>query len=144
MAVSGGFDPVHVGHIRFLKAARKLGDELVILLNNDNWVHDKKGYVFMPEEDRKVILESLRFVDRVVISRHKKNDKDRTVSRELAALKPTAAFFANAGDAQKLPPVEDAACKRLGIKPVFLDVGEKRHSSSVLAKEVAKKLRGKA
>jgi cytidyltransferase-like protein len=47
VAVSGGFDPIYVGHIRLLQAAKKLGDKLVVILNNDNWLKKKKGYVFI-------------------------------------------------------------------------------------------------
>ncbi|RJQ34735.1 hypothetical protein C4556_01960 [Candidatus Parcubacteria bacterium] len=53
VAVSGGFDPLHIGHVRMFKAARKLGDKLVVILNNDNWLKGKKKYAFMPKDDRK-------------------------------------------------------------------------------------------
>ena len=52
VAVSGGFDPVHIGHIRMFEDARKLGDYLVVILNNDNWLIDKKGFSFLEEEER--------------------------------------------------------------------------------------------
>ena len=63
VAVSGGFDPVHVAHIRMFKEARKLGDKLVVINNNDNWLKKKKGYAFMSQEDRKEILLSFECVD---------------------------------------------------------------------------------
>ena len=69
--MSGGFDPIHVGHVRMFQEAKKLGDELVVILNNDNWLKKKKGYAFMPEEERKEVIEGLRPVDRVIISGHK-------------------------------------------------------------------------
>ncbi len=56
IAVSGGFDPIHIGHIRLLKEAKALGDRLIVILNNDNWLKKKKGYIFMPEEERAAIL----------------------------------------------------------------------------------------
>ena len=49
VAVSGGFDPIHIGHARLFQAARKFGDKLVVILNNDNWLRAKKGFVFMPQ-----------------------------------------------------------------------------------------------
>src|SRR3989344_2742944 len=55
VAISGGMDPLHIGHVRLIKAAQKLGDELIIILNNDNWLKDKKGFVFMPQRERKKI-----------------------------------------------------------------------------------------
>ena len=48
VAVSGGFDPIHIGHVRMFEASRKLGDKLVVIMNNDNWLRYKKGFVFMP------------------------------------------------------------------------------------------------
>ena len=53
VAVSGGFDPIHIGHIRMMKEAKALGDKLVVIRNNDNWLKQKKGFVFMPELERK-------------------------------------------------------------------------------------------
>ena len=68
VAVSGGFDPLHSGHIRLFKKARSFGSELVVILNNDNWLKRKKGFVFIPQNERKEILEALKWVDRVVIT----------------------------------------------------------------------------
>src|SRR3989344_7000960 len=71
VAVSGGFDPLHIGHVRMFKAARKLGERLVVILNNDNWLMAKKGHAFMPERERAEILREFSFVDRVVITNPK-------------------------------------------------------------------------
>ncbi len=132
--VSGGFDPVHVGHLDMFKEAKELGDELVVILNNDNWLKLKKGHAFMSEEDRREILESLKFVDRVVITSHKSNTKDISVCRELELLKPH--IFANGGDRKEDNIPEYEVCKRLGIKMVF-NVGKKGkiRSSSELVKK---------
>ena len=88
VAVSGGFDPIHIGHVRLFNDAKKLGDELVVILNNDNWLKQKKGFVLMPENERKEIIESLKPVDRVIVSGHSVNFKDRSVCAELLSLKP--------------------------------------------------------
>jgi len=64
--VSGGFDPIHSGHIEYFKAARELGDKLVVALNSDDWLINKKGKFFMPFEERKAIIENLSFVDSVI------------------------------------------------------------------------------
>ena len=64
--VSGGFDPIHSGHIVYFKAARELGDKLVVALNSDDWLINKKGKFFMPFEERKAIIENLSFVDSVI------------------------------------------------------------------------------
>src|ERR1035437_946688 len=86
--VSGGFDPVHIGHVRMFEEAKKLGDELVVLLNNDNWLKLKKGYVFMPEHERKEIIEAFSVVDRVILSSHEKDTKDISICKDLLALRP--------------------------------------------------------
>ena len=64
--VSGGFDPLHSGHISYFDAASKLGDKLIIALNSDVWLKRKKGIHFMPFQERKTILESLSVVDSVI------------------------------------------------------------------------------
>jgi len=68
VAVSGYFDPLHVGHVEYFKLAKKLGDRLVVILNNDKQAKLKKGSAFMPQEERKAILEALRDVDEVFLS----------------------------------------------------------------------------
>ena len=64
--VSGGFDPVHSGHINLMLAARELGDQLIVLLNSDEWLSRKKGRPFMNFFERKMVLENLWFVDYVL------------------------------------------------------------------------------
>jgi cytidyltransferase-like protein len=134
VAVSGGFDPIHIGHIRMFEKAKSLGDELVVILNNDNWLKKKKGYAFMPEKERKEVIEALRTVDRVVITKHGVNPKDMSVSRELRAIKPDV--FANGGD-RKLDNVpEVAVCAAIGCAMVFnVGRGGKVQSSSWLLKK---------
>lgn len=133
VAVSGGFDPVHVGHVRLFKRARKLGDRLIVILNNDNWLRDKKGYAFMPQEERKEILRAFECVDRVVLTSHRRNDPDRSVVRELKGLKP--ALFANGGDRKRKNTPEQEICHELGIEAVFGVGGGKVQSSSWLVKK---------
>ena len=63
--ISGGFDPIHSGHIEYLKSASKLGDYLVVLLNSDEWLIKKKGKAFMPFKERMTILKAISYVDDV-------------------------------------------------------------------------------
>lgn len=116
VAVSGGFDPVHVGHTRLFQRARALGDELVVILNNDNWLKKKKGYVFMPEKERKEIIEAFAGVDRVVLTKHPPNPKDMSVCAELKKVKPD--IFAQGGDRNtaNIPPCEVRLQKELGFR----------------------------
>lgn len=137
VAVSGGFDPVHFGHIRLMREARKLGTELVVILNNDNWLKAKKGFVFMGQKERKEILEALDCVDRVEVTRHKPHDTDRSVVKDLARIRPD--IFANGGDRKTLADIpEVAACRKYGIEMIFgVGRGGKVQSSSWLTGKIA-------
>lgn len=129
VAVSGGFDPLHIGHVRLLKAARMLGDSLVVIINNDNWLRAKKGFVFMPERERAELIRAFPFVDKVVLTDHTKDDPDRSVAPALKKLRP--AIFANGGDRFARNTPEAAVCRSLGIKAVFnIGKGGKVQSSS--------------
>ncbi len=139
VAVSGGFDPIHVGHVRMILEAAKLGDELVVILNNDHWLKKKKGHVFMSEDQRKEILEGIKGVTRVVLTAHKPDDQDRSVCRELRAIRP--AIFAQGGDRDKrdaLDPTssqnpEAILCAEMGTEIVYnVGAGGKVQSSSWL------------
>lgn len=135
VAVSGGFDPVHAGHVRMFKAASKLGDFLVIIMNNDNWVKNKKGYVFMSENERKEIIEALGCVDRVVLTKHSPDSEDVSVCETLKELKPY--IFANGGDRKVDNIPEYRLCEELEIEMVFNVGGGKVQSSSELLKRYA-------
>ncbi|MBI3952446.1 MAG: adenylyltransferase/cytidyltransferase family protein [Candidatus Doudnabacteria bacterium] len=144
VAVSGGFDPIHPGHIRLFKEARALGDQLVVILNNDNWLKKKKKYNFMSVVERKEVLEAIRWVDMVIVTRHPKDPQDMSVSEALARLKPD--IFANGGDRNKKDAVHPSSslhqdiktCRKLGIRMVFnIGRGGKIQSSSDLVDKAA-------
>ena len=133
VVVSGGFDPIHIGHVRYFKEAKKLGNKLVVILNNDNWLKAKKGYVFMPEADRKEIIEAFACVDDVILSFHEAPPQDMSVCSELEVLKPD--IFANGGDRFSDNVPEKALCKDLNIQTIFTVGGDKIRSSSDLVKK---------
>ena len=137
VTVSGGFDPLHIGHVRYFQAAKELGDKLVVILNNDNWLLAKKGLVFMPERERKEIIEALVGVDRVVLTGHRLRTKDFSVSQALEKLRPD--IFANGGDRTKKNIPEVEICDKIGCRMVFnVGKGGKIQSSSwLLAKHKA-------
>ncbi len=141
VAVSGGFDPIHIGHIDMFYEAKSLGDELVVILNNDNWLEKKKGHVFMPQAERKEIIETLKPVDRVVLTEHEVNPDDMSACQALEELKPD--IFANGGDRHKHNIPEVATCEKIGCKMVF-NVGSrgKIQSSSWLVGKYKKKVNG--
>ena len=134
VAVSGGFDPVHVGHINLLREAKALGDRLVVILNNDHWLRAKKGYVFMTEAERATVLSALRYVNEVIITDHPQNPSDVSVCQALQELAPD--IFANGGDRWATNVPEFQLCQTLGIKMVDNVGGGKAQSSSALIAQV--------
>lgn len=138
VVVSGAFDPLHPGHVRLFQEAKKLGDELVVLLNNDNWLRKKKGYVFMAEKERKEIVEAIKGVDRVILTKHSANPKDMGVMAELKSLKPDV--FAKGGDWTESSIPESKMCDEIKCKLVFnVGHGGKIQSSSWLVSNRSKK-----
>lgn len=143
--VSGGFDPVHIGHVRLFNEAKKLGNELVVVINNDNWLKLKKGYVFMPENERKEIIESFHSVDKVFLSSHKKNTKDISITEDIKIIRPH--IFAKGGDRHvgNLPSPELLVCREIGCI-IVNDVGhggKVQSSSELVEKSVLRNIKNK-
>ena len=99
--VTGGFDPLHSGHLAYLKAARKLGDKLIVGVNSDAWLERKKGKNFLPLNERFEIVSALKYVDNCILF----NDNDDTAIeaiKNVATLFPfDRIIFANGGDREK-------------------------------------------
>ena len=128
--VSGGFDPVHAGHIRMIRDAANFGD-VIVIANSDDWLFRKKGFVFMTFDQRAEILDAIKgviLVDSV-------DDADGTVCEAIRRLKPD--FFANGGDRGRSNTPEQAVCEEMGVKLLWGVGGEEKlDSSSELAKKV--------
>ena len=134
IVVSGGFDPVHKGHLELFENAKKLGDHLTVILNTDSFLKEKKGYVFMTFKERKKILLGFECIDKVI----KCIDKDNTVCETLTQMKSKnqVDIFANGGDRKKITDIpEHKICKENGIKMVFDIGGGKVQSSSELVNQ---------
>ena len=125
IAVSGYFDPIHVGHLEYLKMAKGLGDILIVIVNNNHQCILKKGKFFMDEKDRLEIVKAIKFVDEVFLS----VDEDRTVCKSLELIRPN--IFANGGDRSTNEVPETSVCKKYEIEMVD-GLGEKIRSSSSL------------
>lgn len=125
VAVSGYFDPIHVGHLEYLQLAKKLGDHLTVIINNNLQAELKKGSTFMDEKDRMEIVAALRCVDEVFLS----IDTDKSVCKSLEYIKPD--IFANGGDRSLDEIPETAVMKKYNIKMVD-GLGSKIRSSSDL------------
>jgi D-beta-D-heptose 7-phosphate kinase/D-beta-D-heptose 1-phosphate adenosyltransferase len=141
IVVSGGFDPLHYGHVRYFKEARKLGDKLIVILNTDNFLRLKKGYVFMRFNERKEIIESIKYVDKIV----KCIDKDNTVCETLKMLKKKYPnlTFSKGGDKNISNIPEAQTCDNCGIRMVFDVGGGKIQSSSWLINKILNQNGGK-
>ena len=121
--VSGGFDPVHAGHIRMIRDAANFGN-VIVIANSDDWLFRKKGFVFMTFDQRAEILNAIKgviLVDSV-------DDTDGTVCEAIRRLKPD--FFANGGDRGKTNTPEIDVCKELEIKLLWGVGGDKKLASS--------------
>ena len=125
VCVSGGFDPVHIGHLRMIQEAAKYGD-VIIIVNSDAWLMRKKGYIFMPFEERCEILEGFKGVSKTVGV----DDNDGTVCEALRTVKP--AYFANGGDRKTNNTPEMEVCEELKIEMLWGVGGGKIQSSSDL------------
>lgn len=129
VCVSGGFDPIHHGHVRLIQGAAKHGQVLVIL-NSDDWLKRKKGYTFMNWDQRKDILMAMKDVTGVV----RVDDSDGTVCEALRRVRPN--YFANGGDRNCENTPELRLCCEIGIQPLFGIGGSKLESSSELVKKL--------
>ena len=131
VAVSGGFDPIHPGHISNIIEAKKLGDSLVVIVNGDAFLKNKKGKSFQDLRTRCLIVSAIRGVDYVVPF---EIDNDQTVCVALEIIRPD--IFAKGGDRsspEKMPEWE--VCQRLGIEIMFGVGLDKEWSSSWFLKE---------
>lgn len=124
---SGGMDPCHIGHTRLIAAASAMG-ELVVALNSDRWLVAKKGYCFLPLEERMELVAALRGVDHVVSF----DDGTSSVAGLIRLLRPD--IFAKGGDRteENMDPEEKAACAEVGCQIVYGVGGDKVQSSSWL------------
>ena len=135
VVVSGYFDPIHVGHLEMLKLAKELGDELVVIVNNDKQAELKKGKSFMSQEDRLKIVKAIRYVDSAFIS----IDEDKTVCGSLQKVRRNYKeydydiIFANGGDRHTGEIPESKVCKKANIKMID-GLGDKIRSSSKIIK----------
>lgn len=126
ICTSGYFNPLHRGHIDLFREAKKLGDRLVVIVNNDEQVKFKGSVPFMDEEERIIMVDAVRYVDEVILS----VDTDRNICKTLELVKPDV--FVKGGDSRVDNTPELELCAQIGIECLFNVGGEKTQSSSWL------------
>ncbi len=134
---SGYFNPVHKGHIEYLTRSKELGDKLFVIVNNDIQREMKGSKEFMNEDERKLVIETLKPVDWAVVAIDRDNrqvDKSIKMIYELYKDEFQNFIFSNGGDQTEHTIAEDVICKKLGIKMIF-GLGDKIQSSSWLLKK---------
>jgi D-beta-D-heptose 7-phosphate kinase/D-beta-D-heptose 1-phosphate adenosyltransferase len=134
---SGYFNPVHKGHIEYLTRSKELGDKLFVIVNNDIQREMKGSKVFMNEDERKLVIETLKPVDWAIVSIETENrlvDKSIKLIYELYKDEFDNFIFSNGGDQTEHTIAEGDICRNLGIKMVF-GLGDKIQSSSWLLKD---------
>ena len=134
LIVSGYFNPLHKGHIEYLKLSKKKGDILIVIVNNDFQRELKGSKKFMDEKERQLIIGELRVVDKVYLSIDKDKSVSKTIQKIYNELKNEfELFFANGGDQDNNSILESKVCKELNIKMID-GLGSKVQSSSWLLK----------
>ena len=133
VVASGYFDPIHSGHINYLREAKKLGDKLIVIVNNDKQAKLKKKHYFMPAKERKAIVGAIKYVDGIFVS------IDKSVKKSLTKIKPD--IFAVGADNCKDRLAERETCKKLGIKIVdkLAKPSIKQSSSKIIEKYLEKR-----
>ena len=134
--VSGYFNPLHKGHLEYFRLAKSMGDLLYVIVNNDLQREKKGSKEFMLEDERMIIIEELKLVDKVYLS----VDQDRSVSKTINKIHDEygsthTLYFANGGDQSKDTILEVNICENLGIKLID-GLGEKIQSSSWILKKI--------
>ena len=139
--LSGGFDPVHIGHLKMFKAAKEEGDIVIVGINSDSWLSRKKGQPFMIESERVEILKGFKYIDYVYTF----NDQDETACdliRKVIQLykndQDVKIFFGNGGDRTSSTTPEIEYCQNHKIEMLWNIGGGKIQSSSNLIKNTHK------
>lgn len=135
---SGYFNPLHIGHLNLISESKKLGDFLIVIVNNDEQVKMKGSVPFMSQDERMEVVKALKYVDEAFLS----IDNDRTVMKSLEEIfkkyQSNELIFAKGGDSTPDNVPEEWACKKFGARLIFGVGGGKIQSSSWLISNAVK------
>ena len=127
--VSGGFDPIHSGHIKLIEDASRYGN-IIVLLNSDTWLENKKGKAFLPFEERKIIMKALKNVIDVIICGNVDNTCIDGIEKVVKKYPNHKIKFANGGDRNNNSTPESIFCEKNGIELLWGIGGENKSNSS--------------
>jgi D-beta-D-heptose 7-phosphate kinase/D-beta-D-heptose 1-phosphate adenosyltransferase len=127
--VTGGFDPLHSGHLSYIKAARELGDVLIVGVNSDEWLVRKKGRSFMPFEDRLAIIDALQYADYAIPFDDRDGSAKDAIAWTRRAYPGCKIIFANGGD-RTLNNIPEMDVQDDNLEFVFGVGGEDKANSS--------------
>lgn len=143
--ISGYWDPIHSGHINYMKSAKKLGDKLIVIINNDYQANLKKGFSFMDLDERNQILNEFEIIDYIYTDDYKGSDVSpalNTIVKSKLIINNQSDdeyIFANGGDKNNIDDIpETKTCKELGIEMIFNVGGNKTNSSSWIIEKAYK------
>ena len=133
--ISGGFDPIHSGHIKLINDASKYGD-VIVLLNSDEWLRNKKGKEFLSFDERKIIMKNIKGVIDVI----EFDDSDKTcidgIKKAKSLYKNNIIKFANGGDRNNENTAEKEFCDKNDVETLFgIGGNDKSNSSSWILKK---------
>ena len=132
--ITGGFDPIHSGHLEYIRAAKDKGDLLVVGLQSDEWLKNKKGVYFLPFGERCKVLEAVRHVDKVISFDDSDGTAYRAIQKVKGMYKGDNIIFANGGD--RTPETEQPEESNIqGVTYLWGVGGDKTNSSSVILKK---------
>ena len=127
VAVSGHFDPIHIGHLIHMKMAKALGDKLVVIVDSHEAGRQKRGFSLIPCAERMALIREFSFVDEVIAA----IDDDTTVAKTIELIRPDILAKGGDRDLANIPEAEKEACERVGCE-IITGQGERKpyHSSS--------------
>ena len=129
IVVSGGFDPIHSGHIAYFKSAKSHGDKLIVALNSDAWLEKKKGKFFMPFIERETIVKSIIYVDEVISFDDDSKGKSIRLQRESPSRSFDVAFDFKGSSSYLIEPLTGHICPRSGHQPADESTGQTKGPS---------------
>ena len=112
----GSFDPNYLGHTPLFKEAKKLGDKLIVLIRSNAWLENNRGFLFLGEKHRKEMIESIEYVDQVIITHHEEDSQDQSVAKDLKRIDPDVFAKLNSASIREKEVCQKKDCEIVNFK----------------------------